>query len=112
MTMNKNPYQIIKHQHITEKAKVLQELKTSESNPSVSRCKLPKYVFVVDHRANKQDIAEALEEIYKDLKIKVVSVNTINVKSKAKRMRGRPGRTNAFKKAIVTLEEGDSLDNV
>ncbi len=108
----KNPYQIIKHQHVTEKAQVLAELKSAESNPSVRRCTAPKYVFIVDVNANKREIALALEEIYKDKGIKVVSVNTINVKPKTRRVRGRRGKTAAFKKAVVTLEENDSLDNV
>jgi len=69
-------------------------------------------VFVVDPRASKQDIANALEEIYKEQNIKVVAVNTINVKSRARRVRGHLGQTKSFKKAIVTLEEGDNLDNV
>ena len=109
---NKNPYQIIKHQHITEKAKVLQELKNAKSNVSLARCQSPKYVFVVERTANKQEIASALEEIYKEKNIKVVAVNTINVKSKARRVRGRSGEKSAFKKAIVTLDKDDSLDNV
>jgi large subunit ribosomal protein L23 len=108
----RNPYQIIKHQHITEKAMVLQELKNATSNASLAKCKSPKYVFVVDRKANKQEIAQAIEEIYHDKNIKVVAVNTINVKAKARRVRGRQGLKSAFKKAIVTLEEGDSLDNV
>ncbi|MBA3957933.1 MAG: 50S ribosomal protein L23 [Parachlamydiaceae bacterium] len=107
----RNPYDVIKHRHITEKTKMLQELKNAESNPSLRRCKLPKYVFIVENTANKCEIANALEEIYQENKIKVVSVNTINVKSKPRRMRGRLGKTAAFKKAIVTLEEGDNLDN-
>jgi large subunit ribosomal protein L23 len=109
---DKNPYQTIKHQHITEKAMVLQELKNSKSNACVARCTSPKYVFIVDRNANKREIAEAIEEIYKDKNIKVVDVNTINVKAKPRRVRGRAGTKNAFKKAIVTLEDGDSLDNV
>jgi large subunit ribosomal protein L23 len=109
---NKNPYHIIKHQHVTEKAKVLQELKNANSNPSVARCKSPKYVFIVDRKASKPEIASALEEIYKDLSIKVVSVNTINVKAKPRRVRGRSGNTSAFKKAVVTLDKDDSLDNL
>jgi large subunit ribosomal protein L23 len=112
--MNRSPYEIIKHQHVTEKSKMLQELKSAEKNKSISlqRFKQPKYVFIVDPKANKQEIASALEEIYKEQKIKVVSVNTINVKGKMRRVRGRLGRTGALKKAIVTLEEGDSIDNV
>lgn len=108
----KDPYQIVKYQHVTEKAQMLSELKNNESNASVRRCTSPKYVFIVDTSASKQEIASALEEIYKDKGISVVKVNTINVKSKQRRVRGRLGRTSAFKKAIVTLEENDNLDNV
>ena len=108
----RDPYNVVKHQHITEKTMMLQGLKNAKSNKSLARCESPKYVFVVDKAANKQDIASAIEEIYSDKNITVVSVNTINVKSKPKRFRGRPGATPAFKKAIVTLEKGDSLDNV
>lgn len=109
---SRNPYQIIKYRRVTEKTKMLQELQKANSNKSLARFKLPKYVFVVDTHANKQEIAGALEEIYQEHKIKVVSVNTVNVKSKARRARGRLGKTAAFKKAIVTLEEGDDLDNI
>ncbi|HRD54762.1 MAG TPA: 50S ribosomal protein L23 [Parachlamydiaceae bacterium] len=110
--MKKNPYQVIKHQHVTEKTMMLQNLKNAESNASLKRCKSPKYVFIVDNKANKQEIALALEEIYREKNIKVVGVNTINMKPKARRVRGRLGNTSAFKKAVVTLEENDSLDNV
>jgi large subunit ribosomal protein L23 len=109
---NKNPYQVIKHRHITEKATVLQHLKNLESNPSIARFELPKYVFIVDRNANKIEIAHALEEIYKEKRVKVISVNTMNVKPKARRVRGRSGKTSAFKKAIVTFEKGDELDDV
>lgn len=108
----KDPFQVIKHQYVTEKTQVLHGLKNATSNPSVTRCVSPKYVFIVDVDATKRDIGDALEEIYKEKQIKVVSVNTINVKSRARRMRGRLGRTAAFKKAMVTLAENDSLENV
>ena len=78
-----SPYQIIKHRHITEKAMMLQGLHAADSNPSLRACKSPKYVFIVDRNAEKPQIAQALEEIYKDEGIKVVAVNTINVKPKA-----------------------------
>lgn len=107
-----NPYEIVKRQHVTEKSMVLQNLKTATSNQSVARCKSPKYVFIVDKNANKLDIASAVEEIYKDKNIKVVSVNTINVKAKSRRVRGRLGMKSAFKKAVVTLDINDSIDNV
>ena len=108
----KSPYQIIKHQYVTEKSVMLQNLKDATSNPSIKRFESPKYVFIVDRSANKQEIAGALEEIYKNEGIKVVNVNTLNVKPKARRMRGRAGFKSAFKKAVVTLRPGDSLDNV
>lgn len=108
--MKKNPYQIVKHQHVTEKAQVLESLKNAESNPSLKRCTSPKYVFVVDPTANKQEIAWAIEHIYQEKGIKVVNVNTINVKAKQRRVRGRLGMKKAFKKAIVTLEKGDELE--
>jgi large subunit ribosomal protein L23 len=108
----KDPYAIIKHQHVTEKTSVLQQLKDAKSNASLARCETPKYVFVVDRNANKQEIASAIEEIYSDKNVKVTAVNTINVKPKPRRVRGRPGFKPAFKKAIVSLETGDNLDNL
>lgn len=108
--MKQDPYQIVKHQHVTEKSAILGSLKDATSNPSVTRCKSPKYVFIVDPKANKQQIAKAVEEIYSERNIKVVDVNTINVKAKARRVRGRLGMKKAFKKAIVTLQENDSID--
>lgn len=108
----KNPYSVIKHQLITEKSTVLEQLKDNSSNPCVKRFENPKYVFVVDNKATKPQIASALEEMYKDQKIKVVSVNTINVKGKTRRVRGRVGVKPSIKKAIVTLAVGDSLENL
>lgn len=108
----KDPYQIIKHKHVTEKAQMLAGLHNSESNPSIRRCKSPKEVFIVDVKANKHEIAEAVETIYKEDNIKVVAVNTINMAGKVKRRRGRLFTMPSFKKAIVTLEEGDSINNV
>lgn len=108
----KSAYQVVKHQYVTEKAMMLQRLKTAESNPSLRRCKSPKYVFKVDAKANKREIAQAIEEIYQNEGIKVVAVNTLNVKAKQRRVRGKVGYKSPFKKAIVTLREEDSLDNV
>lgn len=109
--LKKSPFDIVLSRHVTEKSRVLEQLQFNTSNPSVKKCDAPKYVFIVDKRANKQEIASALEEIYSDRKIKVVSVNTINNKPKARRMRGREGFKPAFKKAIVTLEAGDSIED-
>lgn len=105
----KTPYSIVKSRYVTEKSRVLEELKDNKSNPSVSKCEKPKYVFLVDKKANKREIADAVEEIYAEKKIKVKSVNTITNKPKKKRVRGRIGFKSSFKKAVVTLEKGDEL---
>ena len=60
-----------------------------------------KYTFEVAKNATKPEIADAVEAMFKGTKVK--SVNTINVKSKPRRVRLVPGRTAAWKKAIVTL---------
>lgn len=108
----KNPYEIIKKRYVTEKSGVLENLKQAKSNRSVSRCENPKYVFLVDPKANKTQIKTALEEIYKDKAIRVVAVNTINVKPKIYNPRGKMniGRSTAIKKAVVTLAVGDSIE--
>lgn len=108
----KNPYQIIKSRRVTEKSRVLETLKDAKSNRSISRCQSPKIVFDVDTKANKTEIARAVEEIYKDQKVKVVKVNTINVGSKQRRVRGFIGETAAFKKAVVTLRPDDKIETV
>lgn len=107
----KDPYQVIIKRHMTEKARVLGELQNSKSNPSVRRCESPKYVFIVHPKATKRQISVAIEAIYKDKQVKVVAVNTINVQGKVKRRRGRLFTNPSFKKAVVTLQKGDSLDN-
>lgn len=106
----RNPYQIVKRRRITEKSRMLENLQYAKSNPSVSRCESPKAVFDVDVEANKTQIAWAVEQIYAEKKIKVVSVNTVNVGPKKRRVRGRSGVTSAFKKAIVTFRPGDAID--
>ena len=105
-----DPYSVIKHRHVTEKTVILEGLKNATSNPSVSRCESSKYVFLVDSKANKHEIAKAVEALYSNQNAKVTKVNTINTKAKKRRVRGRLGKRSAFKKAIVTLEE--SLDEV
>lgn len=106
----RNPYDIVLSRHMTEKAHVLQSLQSNASNVCVKRCTTPKYVFIVDKNANKQEIAQAVEEIYGEAKVRVLSVNTINVKQKARRVRGRKGVKAGFKKAIVTLQPGDVIE--
>ncbi|MEL6258883.1 MAG: 50S ribosomal protein L23 [Pseudomonadota bacterium] len=66
-----------------------------------------KVVFEVPLDAEKPAIKEAVEALFK---VKVEKVNTIRVKGKTKRFRGRLGRRSDFKKAVVTLAEGQSVD--
>ena len=89
-------YDVILSPHITEKSTV-----ASESNA---------VVFKVAGDATKPQIKEAVEAIFADQKAKVVSVNTINVKGKTKRWRGKPYKRNDVKKAVVRLEEGTMID--
>lgn len=112
MTQKKNPYQVVVRRHVTEKAMRLQELESSESNPCVRACETPKAVFIVDRSATKPEIASAIESIYSESGVKVVKVNTVNMKGKPRRVRGRSGRTAAFKKAVVTFEKGDRLEDI
>ncbi len=106
----KNPYEIVRNRRLTEKSRVLENLQHSKSNASVSRCKSPKAVFNVDSKANKVQIAEAIEQIYADKKVKVVKVNTISIHPKARRVRGFLGMTAGFKKAVVTFRPGDNIE--
>ena len=57
--------------------------------------------------ANKHEIKTAVQELFK---VKVTAVNTLRQKGKTKRFRGQPGRRSDYKKAVVTLAEGDSID--
>lgn len=63
--------------------------------------------FKVRLDASKPEIRSAVENLFK---VKVRKVNTIRVKGKTKRFRGQIGRRSDWKKAIVTLEEGHSID--
>lgn len=65
------------------------------------------YTFEVAKEANKVEIAQAVEAIFD---VKVVKVNTLNVKSKPKRVRYQLGKTRTWKKAMVTLAEGDTIE--
>jgi len=73
--------------------------------------KLNRYGFIVDKRANKIQIKKAVEDMYD---VRVDAVNTIIYGGKAKSRFTRTGiiagKTGSFKKAIITLAEGDSID--
>ena len=66
-----------------------------------------KYTFEVAKNANKVEIAKAIEELFN---VKVVKVNTLNVKPKTKRVRVVEGLTRTWKKAVVTLKDGDTIE--
>ena len=65
------------------------------------------YTFKVVKDATKTDIKKAVEEAFK---VSVKSVNTVNTKSKRRRVGRYSGRTKTYKKAIVTLESGSSIE--
>ena len=65
------------------------------------------YTFKVAKDATKTEIKNAVEEAFK---VSVVSVNTLNTKSKRRRVGKYAGRTKTYKKAIVTLAEGSSIE--
>mgnify|MGYP003290220376 FL=1 len=89
---------IIKKPVITEKMTAISE-------------KLNKYAFIVDKRANKLQIKQAVQDLYG---VQVESVNTINYEGKLKSRYTKTGvisgRRDAFKKAIVTLAKGETID--
>ncbi len=66
-----------------------------------------KYTFKVAKTANKVEIKKAVEEIFN---VDVISVNTINMKPKKKRVGKYEGYTQAYKKAVVQLVEGQKID--
>jgi large subunit ribosomal protein L23 len=65
------------------------------------------YTFLVDARANKTEIKEAIQKIWN---VRVLSVNTLNRKGKVKRRRFTKGKRPDQKRAIVTLAEGDAIE--
>ena len=88
-----NSLDSIKHPIITEKATTL-----SGEN---------KVVFKVHKDATKKTIKKNIEKIFK---VKVIKINTINRKPKTKIIRGKAGVKKGFKKAIITLKKGQTID--
>ncbi len=86
-------YQIIKRPLVTEKTTLAKEAN--------------KYHFEVDRRANKIEIGQAVEKLFK---VKVVNVRTMNMAGKKKRVGRVLGRKRDWKKAIVTLAPGSSIE--
>ena len=77
---------------VTEKANALREQN--------------KYVFIVQPTATKTEIKEAVAKLFN---VKVVDCTTINVMGKMKRLRGKPGSTSSYKKAIVCIAAGETI---
>jgi len=85
--------EVLRKPVITEKATLISEFN--------------QVTFEVAIDANKFEIKSAVEDLFK---VKVVKVNTIVQQGKTKKFKGRPGRRSDYKKAIVTLAEGQSID--
>jgi large subunit ribosomal protein L23 len=100
----KSPYDIIVRPIVTEK--------------SMAGGAQNKYVFEVARESNKYEIAQAIERIQADAKnvIKVTAVNTLVIKGKSRQgrffKRANRGRTSDWKKAVVTLAEGQQIEVV
>lgn len=89
-----NAFEIIKTVRLTEKG-------TRQAE------KYNQYTVKADPRANKTQIRQAIQELFK---VKVTRVNTLNVHGKARRLRTlQAGKAPNWKKAIVTLKEGDKI---
>ena len=87
-------YDVVLAPHITEKSTLLSEVANA-------------VVFKVAPGASKPEIKAAVEALFN---VKVTGVNTMVTKGKSKRWKGKPYQRSDFKKAIVTLAEGQSID--
>ena len=82
-------------------------IKPRISEKSSMLAKLDKYVFLVQNKANKIEVKKAVEKAYK---VHVTQVNIVKNKAKAVRFGRFEGSRSPFKKAIVTLKKGESLE--
>jgi large subunit ribosomal protein L23 len=87
-----NAYRILLYPQISEKATYL-----GEKN---------KYIFIVSKQARKKEISRAIKDVYG---IKPLSINTIRIGGKARRYGKVQGKTSSYKKAIVTLPKGETI---
>ena len=92
--MKSDPFYVVKRPMITEESTI----QTHAHN---------QYVFQVDPRANKHQVRDAIEQMFQ---VKVLSVNTMNYAGKLRRRGRTTGRKANWKKAIVTLRQGDVID--
>lgn len=92
--MRLNVHDVILEPIITEKMAAQEE-------------KQSKYAFKVHPDSNKKEIKSSVEKLFN---VHVISVNTMNKQGKWRRVRFHPGKTAAWKKAIVTLKAGEKID--
>ena len=74
---------------------------------STSLSELNKIVFKVDQNANKKTIKKNIEKIFK---VNVIKINTVNMKAKVKLVKNKKSFKPGYKKAIITLKKGQSID--
>lgn len=86
-------YDIVRRPVVTEKSTSMQAMRNQ-------------FTFEVASKANKIEVKKAIEVLFS---VKVLKVNMVSMPSKARRTLGRPGATKPWKKAVVTLKQGDSI---
>ena len=108
-----NSFEIIRTVRLTEKGTrqgsqpVRYTVKNKEGKPEIKTRPLNQYTIVADPRANKTQIRQAVQDLFK---VKVLKVNTLNVRGKFRRQRTKQaGQAPSWKKAIVTLKQGDKI---
>ena len=89
-----NSYEIIRRPLITEKSSLMKDVNRQ-------------YAFEVDPKANKNQIRVAIESVFK---VHVTGVKTLNIRGKFRRVGRHTGQRSNWKKAIVTLKEGDKIE--
>ena len=87
-------YDIVRRPVVTEKSASMQAMRNQ-------------FTFEVASSANKVEVKKAIETLFS---VKVLKVNMVSMQGKQKRTFGRPGSTKPWKKAVVTLKKGDSID--
>ena len=94
IVLMKNRYSVLKKPLITEKSNIMKE-------------ELNQIAFAVDPRANKIEIKEAVKKLFN---VQVLKVRTITMLGKKKRLGRSQGKKSDWKKAVVTLKEGERID--
>ena len=87
-------YDLVRRPVVTEKSTSMQAMRNQ-------------FTFEVAASANKVEVKKAIETLFS---VKVLKVNMVSMQGKQKRTFGRPGSTKPWKKAVVTLKQGDSID--